>query len=486
MLALDGPRFPTLANALLVFSVFAAGLTAAGPAAAEQDDDAERVPSSAADVYSPIARTFTRQHALPGGPLRAEPQFVREPQVPEGPVLLEDVKRRLQNRDPFFRDSVVELYGRSQYLDRHNADDTVSQAWAAGTALAIRSGYHDGWLQLEAAAATSQPLYAPDGEGGTLLLTDQQAEVSSVAIANARLRFAEHEAVLGRQLIKTPYVNPHDTRMIPNAFEGVVIERRRDQAQQIDYGIGYLWGFKGRDSSRFVPFSEELGLSEDRGMLLGGFKVTPLEGLTLGAIEYLIPDTLNTVYAEIDWVWVPSSSAPQVHVALNYTDQRTIGDPFLIGRSLATDQISALFATSYHNATLLAAVSANGRGSDLFGPFGSFPTYTALDQLNFNDAGQTTVVLGAAYDFSHIITDGLKFQVRYGIGWDVVDPLTGAPESDQSEVNLELEYHPTSGPLKDLYFQVFYSGVRFPGNAPPLQEDQPQIRSVLTYLVPVL
>jgi hypothetical protein len=76
--------------------------------------------------------------------------------------------------------------------------------------------------------------------------------------------------------------------------------------------------------------------------------------------------------------------------------------------------------------------------------------------------------------------------VRYGIGWDVVDPLTGAPESDQREVNLELEYHPTSGPLKDLYFQVFYPGVSFPGNAPPLQEDQPQIRSVLTYLVPVL
>jgi hypothetical protein len=37
-------------------------------ARADQDDDAERVPSSAADIYSPIERTFTPQ--APSGPRR--------------------------------------------------------------------------------------------------------------------------------------------------------------------------------------------------------------------------------------------------------------------------------------------------------------------------------------------------------------------------------------------------------------------------------
>ena len=81
---------------------------------------------------------------------------------------------------------------------------------------------------------------------------------------------------------------------------------------------------------------------------------------------------------------------------------------------------------AFRCATILAAISENGKGADLNGPFGSFPAYTVLDQLNFNDAGETTVVVGAAYDFSRIITDGLKFQMRYGKGFSVIDPTTGA------------------------------------------------------------
>ncbi len=127
--------------------------------------------------------------------------------------------------------------------------------------------------------------------------------------------------------------------------------------------------------------SQELGLEEDRGVLVAGFKAMPLKGLTFGAIEVNIADVLN-----------------------------------------------------------------------------------------------------AAYDFSHTVADGLKFQARYGKGWGV---LTGTPLPDQNELNLELAYHPSSGRLKDLYVQIFYSGVRFPG-APAPEESRPQLRSVVTYLVPAL
>lgn len=475
---------PHFALRLGMAALVAVGLGVA-PALAEQDDDAERVPSNAGDLYSPIARTFTRQPALPGGPLKAAPQTALAVPEPTGPVLLEDLKQRLEGADPVFRDMIVNLYGRTHYLDRNNSDGTTSKAWAAGSALAVISGYFDGWLQLEAAVATSQPVYAPEDDGGTLLLTDQQAEVSSLAIANARIRLPENEIVVGRQLIKTPYLNPQDNRMIPNTVEGAALERRRDRVETIDYGIGYFWGFKARDSSYFVPFSEELGLAEDRGMLVGGVKVSPFQGLTVGAIDYLIPDTLNTAYVEVDWLVMPVGADLQIHLAANYTGQRTIGDPFLVGRALETQQISVLVAASYGAATVLGALSANGRGANVIGPFGSFPAYTVLDQLNFNNAGETTVVVGAAYDFSDIITDGLKFQARYGSGWGLIDPLSGAPQSDEREVNFELEYHPTSGPLKDFFLQVFYSGVRFPGQ-PASEESQPQFRTVVTYLVPLL
>jgi hypothetical protein len=481
-LAEHPPRAP--AAATLALLGFAALLS---PALADQDDVAERVPAGAGEVYSPIATSFIRQSALPGG----HTYRLRDAQggvpTPDGPVLFQDAKARLSEADPFWRDAIVNLYFRTHYLDRDNAGlpPPQSQAWAGGSAIGFHSGFFDDWLAVEAAVASSQPLYAPEGEGGTLLLTQNQAEVSSVMLANAHLRGFGQELAIGRQLFKTPYINPQDNRMLPNAVEGAILERRRDEAQVLDYGIGYLWGFKARDSSYFVPFSQELGLPEDRGIYFGGVKWVPVSGLTLGAIDYTLPDVLNTVFAEADWLLPKFDNGVHLRFSLNYTEQSTIGEQLLAAGSYSTSQVSARFVASYEQATAIFAVSSNGRDADIQGPFGSFPAYTVLDQLNFNNAGETTLVVGAAYDFSNLITDGLKMQARYGEGWGVVDPLTGGPLSRQKEVNVELEYDPRSGPFENLHLQLFYSGVLFPANAPG-ERSQPQYRSVVTYLVPLL
>jgi hypothetical protein len=469
-------------NALVFGVAMLAAIGALVSAAeADQDDDAERVPSGAADIYSPIQRTFDHQAPLPGGPRR----FVPGTSLPaeDGPVLFQDLKERLRSADPFFRDMRLAVYVRTHDLDRHNATGPQSQAWAGGSALAIRTGFLDDWLQFEAAGASSQPLYAPAGEGGTLLLTDNQAEVSSFAIGNARLRGLGQELVVGRQLVKSPYINPQDNRMLPNAVEGAVLTRRRDEAQTLDYGVGYLWGFKARDSSYFVPFSQELGVAQDRGVLAAGAKVMPIEGLTLGAIDYLISDVLNTTFAEADWI---IRAAPmQFRFSVNYTDQRTVGTDLIAGAPYATDQVGARAAASYADATILVAASQNGDGAALQGPFGSFPAYTVLDQLNFNEAGEKTIVVGAAYDLSHLIVDGLKVQTRYGWAWDAIDAPSGTPLTRQNEFNVELEYLPISGPFENIHVQVFYSAVELPNN-PPGQTQQPQVRGIVTYLIPLL
>jgi hypothetical protein len=481
MHAIRQPR--AFARSALMFGVvLLAGVCARGPAAlADQDDDAERIPSGAADIYSPIERTFTPQAPLPSSASRLVPGTSLPAET--GGVVLQDLKDRLRFTDPFFRDTVLAVYLRTHALDRDNSDQTLSRAWAGGSAIAVRTGFLDDWLQFEAAAATSQPLWAPEGEGGTLLLTDNQAEVSSPAIANARMRLAGQEIVLGRQLIKTPYINPQDNRMLPNTVEGAVLTRRRDEAQTFDYGVGYLWGFKARDSSYFQSFSNELGVEQDRGVLAGGFKIVPVTGLTLGAIDYLISDTLNTTFAEADWLI--RADPLQFRMSVNYTDQRTVGADLIAGAPYETSQVAARFAASYADVTLLIAGSANGDGAALQGPFGSFPAYTVLDQLNFSEAGETTVVIGAAYDLSRVVFDGLKVSTRYGWAWDAVDAPSGAPLSRQNEFNFEVEYLPTSGPLKNIHAQIFYSAVELPGN-PPAQTEQPQVRGIITYLIPLL
>jgi hypothetical protein len=117
--------------------------------------------------------------------------------------------------------------------------------------------------------------------------------------------------------------------------------------------------------------------------------------------------------------------------------------------------------------------------------FGSFPAYTVLDQLDFNQAGEKSVAVGAAYDLSKLLIDGLKVQTRYGWAWDAVDAPSGRPLTRQNEFDVELEYLPASGPFENIHVQVFYSMVELPGN-PPGETQQPEARGIVTYLVPLL
>ena len=120
----------------------------------------------------------------------------------------------------------------------------------------------------------------------------------------------------------------------------------------------------------------------------------------------------STRFSEADWII--RDGGITYRLSANYTDQRTVGENLIGGAPYATGQLSARVAASYREATLLTAASVNGDAAALLSPFGSFPAYTVLDQLNFNAAGQETFVIGAAYDFSRIIFDGLKLQTRYG------------------------------------------------------------------------
>jgi len=472
----------------LLYSVAAMVFLACGltPARAEQDDTAKKLPSNAAEVYSPIDKAFLRQPALPGGPELWVPEtLLGFPATIDEPVVLQDLKARLQNEDPFFRDTLLNLYGRTGYIIQENPDGTQSQSWAAGPTLWYESGYLRNWLQVGAAVFSSQPLFAPDGEGGTFLLTKDQDQMTTLGLAYGRMRFLNHELVVGRQHIKTPYANPHDTRMIPVAFEGAVLTPRHDMVETFNYITGYLWRYKPRDSSIFEPFSDGLGVQEDRGMLINGVKFNPVQGLTIGAIDYWIADTLNIAYAEVDWLWPTSTHDPKYRFSINYTDQRSVGKQLIEGAPYNTFQVSARFAVSFRALTLRTAVSANGDDADILSPFGSFPAYTILDEAHFERAGEQAIDFGVVYDFSDLITDGLKLQIRYGQGTDAVDPKTGVSLPDRKEWNLNLDYRPTSGPLENVRFYVDYARLVLRDDTIP-RRTVPRFVAIFTYLVPLL
>ena len=66
------------------------------------------------------------------------------------------------------------------------------------------------------------------------------------------MTFANQELTVGRQLVRTPYVNTFDARMIPLTFDGIVLlPERKDQT--FEYIASYLWRYKPRDQADFIP-----------------------------------------------------------------------------------------------------------------------------------------------------------------------------------------------------------------------------------------
>ena len=206
----------------------------------------------------------------------------------------------MEQLPPFLRDTSVTLHLRSFYFNRLNSDDTQNEAWAFGGWLAYKSGWLWDTFALGAVGYTSQPLYAPEDTGGTNLLRpsarNPQDSILVLGQAYAQLRYRKCALVTGyRQLVDEGYVNPQDSRMVPNTFEGVTM---KGTIGPIGYNAGYLTAIKLRQENQFHNMAEAAGVvgGQNRGLVLTRLSSEPFSGLSLYAANYLVPDVFNTAY----------------------------------------------------------------------------------------------------------------------------------------------------------------------------------------------
>lgn len=88
----------------------------------------------------------------------------------ERPALFPELREKMKDMDPFFRDMILDVNLRSYYLQRKQYDDSFNEAWAIGGALSYKSGWFLNHFGAGAAFYISEPLFAPDGRDGTNLL----------------------------------------------------------------------------------------------------------------------------------------------------------------------------------------------------------------------------------------------------------------------------------------------------------------------------
>ncbi len=451
-----------------------------GPARSRKGPPTIQYRRARREAFSPIAEGF-ESPLEPREHLKGSKRHIDERE--------ERLKAQRQERWPnapaFVRDTELTAHSRTYWLSEDQFGYTEPKALTTGGSLIYKSGYLADFFQLRSVLYTSQPLYANADAGETYNLTPDGDQITTLGQISGRIKVAGQEITAGRQLVRTPYVNPYDIRMIPLSFEGVVL-LPENQQQKLNYIASYLTRYKPWDAVDFTPMSEGLGVKEDRGMLITGASYRT-DSWNLGAANYWVNDILNTAYGEVDYMlpFGGGDDDPSFRLGVNILDQKTVGADLIAGGPYNTYQASARAVASYRGFVFTGAVSETGDQADIQKPFGFSTSYTAMIITNFDQADVRAYMLALSYDFGRLGFEGVRFHAAWGKGNGTPDLATNGGFADQDELDLRFVYEPHRGRLQGLRVELEYIDWQV-FDQPSPSDDLSQFRTIVNYSVPLL
>jgi outer membrane OprD family porin len=134
----------------------------------------------------------------------------------------------------------------------------------------------------------------------------------------------------------------------------------------------------------------------------------------------------------------------------------------------------------YAGWTLFVAGSVTGDESKIFSPYGTKPTYTDMQQVSFDNAGEKAIGGSVSYDFAAFGLPGLSTGAWYTQGWGAIDPTNNIAIPDRRELDAWIQYRPTEGLLKGFRLKTQYSTLWQQGN---VREAQQEFRFIVDYTV---
>jgi len=376
------------------------------------------------------------------GPATAEDA----PGPPPGPPLerlFAPLREQIKGLPAFLGDTDLKVHFRSYYYNRTTPDDTQNEAEAFGGWITYQSGWLLDTFAMGASFYGSAPLYAPDDKDGTSLLKPGQKGYYVPGEAWGALRYGEYALLKGyRQLVDQSYINPQDNRMTPNTFEALTLGGKVGWVQYLG---GFVWNIKTRNSDEFVAMSSAAGAKgQHDGVGLSGVRLTPVKDLRIDVTNQYGVNMFNTIYAEGDYLLALSENW-RLRLGAQFTDQRAVGDAILApahGKYWVTQAGGTRLQLGYRELTLTAAFSVTGNGNNIQNPWGSFPGYLSMIELDFDSARQKAWLIGAAYDFSKLLTPGLSANANLVWGVDAVNPSNQKTAPNQAEYDFTADYRP--------------------------------------------
>ena len=439
------------------------------------------IPSNAKEAFSPIGEGF-ESPLDPRDNLRGPRQYLD----PREARLEANRHQRMPNAPAFFRDTQLWANSRTYWFDEHDFGYDEPKALTTGGSLSYESGYIADVFQLRSVLYTSQPLYANAFAGDSVNLTTDGDQITTLGQINGRVHAADQELTVGRQLVRTPYINPYDVRMIPLTFEGIVLVPERKEGQTLDYIASYLTQYKPRNTVGFESFSNGLGVEQDEGVLVNGISYNG-SAWNVGVANYWIKDTLNTAYGEIDYLlpFGGGEGEPSFRVGVNNLDQRTVGADLIAGGPYNTYQASARLVASYAGFVFTGAVSQVGDEANIQKPFGYSTSYTGMVVTSFHQASVQAYLLSLSYDLEKIGLEGVRLHAAWGKGTGTPDLATNGGFANQDELDLRFVYEPHRGRLEGLRVELEYIDWQvFDAGLP--SDDLTQFRAIVNYAIPLL
>jgi len=366
---------------------------------------------------------------------------------------------------------VVQL--RSYYLDQESLTGAPSAAWAIGGWAGARSPWWGDLFQAGLVGYTTQRLYGPADEDGTKLLAPGQHPITVLGEAFGAVRVLDQTFAGYRQLVNRPYINPQDTRMLPNTFEAYTLT---GSAKEVSYTGGYITKIKVRDSDSFQWMSNAAGgTGPHRGVIYAGATWDFARNSYVRMDEQYGVDVYNTFYSDARYP-----------IAIDDKTSLTLGAQYTNQKSVGAAQIGSFstFATGFQAAIARGPVGAQlyytqtGRGFDTQTPFGDHTSYLYLMQVSFNTAGERAWGIGGNLDFTALGVPGLTAAAIYAEGRDRINAATGAALPDHSETDVRLDYVFLKGTvLEGLVATLRYSVLHQDGSP----QTAPQFRAYVNY-----
>lgn len=382
------------------------------------------------------------------------------------------LKEYLKDLPPFFRDSKLHLNLRSFVFYRHSDPGGLGRDWALGG----RAEYTSGWLaqrlQVGLGLYTTQPLYAPQNDLPTHLLSPDGDGITVLGLAYLRARLIDKtDLFLFRQTFDLPFLNRRDGKMIPNTFEAYTL---LSQTWPVcHFVLSHVTRIKQRDASSFVSMSEAAGAAgSNEGLSLGGLLLAPLPGFKVGFVNEYSWEVTNTLYAEADY---QNRLGPlEYKLLLQYTDQRSVGEQ-LVG-PFTSNAWGVQLHAGLGGTVLSLAYSEVDPEAELINPYGGYPGFTSLMVQNFNQAGEKAWAAGLSYDLARLGLKGWSAFANYAQGSTPKSGPNLGP--DESEVDLTVDYRPPDGLLQGFWLRLRGAFVDQSG---PGASDTQQYQLILNY-----